>query len=163
MDIQLNQIIFQIINFGIVFAVLVKFLFKPVQNILEQRAQKIEEGLKAAEQNVKAQNEIQAKKEEVLQKARKEASEIKKEAKSKAEKEAAEIISSAKKEAKKILDKEREALVASIESERKSMQNSIAQLVTETTQALLKRYLSDKEQQQIIEKQIQDLKNIKLA
>ena len=163
MDIQLNQIIFQIINFSVVFFVLVKFLFKPIQNVLEQRAQKIEEGLKAAEKNIKAQDEVEQEKKEILTTARKEASKITKEAKTKAQSDADEILSLAKKEAKKVIDKERAALMAGIDSEREELQSSVADLVTKTAKVLLKKYLTSKEQEKIIGMQLKELKNIKLS
>ena len=52
MDIQLPQILFQIINFGVVMGALTFLLYKPIQKIMDERATKILEGQKAAEEAV---------------------------------------------------------------------------------------------------------------
>jgi F-type H+-transporting ATPase subunit b len=49
MDIQLPQILFQIINFGVVMGALTFLLYKPIQKIMDERAEKIVEGQAAAQ------------------------------------------------------------------------------------------------------------------
>ncbi len=87
MDIQLPQILFQIINFSVVVGALTYLLYKPVQKILDERANRIEEGQKAAQ---KAMTEQQH------------AEELKKQYKKDAEKEAAAIIAEAKETAQQL-------------------------------------------------------------
>lgn len=49
MDIQLPQILFQIINFGVVMGAITFLMYKPIQKVLDERASKIAEGQAAAE------------------------------------------------------------------------------------------------------------------
>ena len=46
MDIQLPQIIFQLVNFGVVFGAIVYLLYKPTQKILDERAKRVADTLK---------------------------------------------------------------------------------------------------------------------
>jgi len=160
-NIVLNQIIFQIINFSIILFVLVKFLYKPILKILAQRSQKIEDGVKAAEKNVKDQEEMDENVKSELNKARKDADKITKDSQKSADAEATEIIAKAKLDAKKVLGKERQAMEASLDQEKKRLEGDFVQMVTQTSEELLQKYLTKKDQQQIISSQIKELKSIK--
>jgi len=59
MEINFFQIIFQIINFTILLLLLKKFLYKPILKILKQRAQKIEEGIEAAEKSIEERDKLE--------------------------------------------------------------------------------------------------------
>lgn len=58
MEIKLAQIVFQMINFGIVFGALTFLLYKPILKIFAERAKRIEEGQKAARQAIEQQEKI---------------------------------------------------------------------------------------------------------
>lgn len=158
MEILLNQIIFQIINFGIIMFVLAKFLYKPILSILDQRSQKVSQGVKAAEENLKAQEEIDTKVKQEMKKAQTEANAILKNSQKSAKKQADDIISEAKKEASKVLAKERKSLESSLEADRKKLESEFVDSVTQTSKQLLGQYLSTAEQKKIIEAQIKELK-----
>ena len=49
MDIQFWQILFQLVNFGVVTGALTFLLFKPVKKMLQDRSDRVAEGQKAAE------------------------------------------------------------------------------------------------------------------
>ena len=76
MEINIYQILFQILNFGVVMYLLNKVLYKPVMKMLDDRAKKINEGMSQAEKNLKAGEEIEKTKKAEVSKARKEASSI---------------------------------------------------------------------------------------
>jgi F-type H+-transporting ATPase subunit b len=76
MEIELPQIIFQMINFGVVLFVLNRFLYRPVLKMLEERRQKVEAAAKAAEETLKEKSSLDERKEEILKKAKKEAAGI---------------------------------------------------------------------------------------
>jgi len=158
-EILFPQILFQIINFGIIVVVLFKFLYKPILKILDQRSQKVTQGLQAAEANLKAQEEMDKTVQAELKKARAEAINITKAAKKDADKEALEIVAQAKADAKKVLAKERSSLETSFAEEKKRLEADFTSMVTQTTKELLSEYLSEAEQQKIIAAQIKDLKN----
>ena len=101
MDIQFPLILFQIINFSIVLFILNKLLYKPIVNILEQRKKKVEAGQKAADDNIKTQEELEKTKKDILKKAQSESNKIIAEAKKAAQSESQKILSDAKTEAKR--------------------------------------------------------------
>lgn len=99
MDIQLPQILFQIINFGVVMGALTFLLYKPIQKIMDERAEKIVEGQAAAQEAVeekaklatlraKLEKEAERKAAALLEKAAEKATEQKKEILAKARQEA---------------------------------------------------------------------------
>ena len=164
MDIKvLPDIVFQIINFLIVFFVLKKFLYKPVLSILDQRSKRIADGLRAADKNIKAAQELEEKEKKVLSTARAEASKLTKQAQKDAKKQAGVILEEAKKDAEKVLDKERKTLQATFDAEKAQLEKSVSTLVTKTTEALLKQYLTADQQKKIVTQQIKDLKQISLS
>ena len=76
MDINIWQVLFQAFNFGVILLVLNKFLYKPIQKVLDDREKKINAGLAAAEASLKAQDEVEKSKKSALAGARKSAAEI---------------------------------------------------------------------------------------
>lgn len=157
MEIDIKQVLFQVINFSILLAVLAKFLYKPVLKMLKDREDKINDGLKAAESNLTAQEEIEKTKKAEITKARKEAAKILKEAKDDAKKQADMIISdaksSAKEEAAKIIKKGEEQ----VQKEEKNLNNKLGQLLIATTENLLSSALSKSEIEKITKTTIKNL------
>lgn len=145
MEININQILFQILNFGVVMYLLNRVLYKPVLKMLDERAKNINEGLAMADKNMKeAQDADKAKKSEIA-KARKEASAIiataEKEAKAKADKIIAEAKAKAKAEAATMID----AASKEIESNKAKAEKAIAALAIKQAQHALGGSLSSKE------------------
>jgi F-type H+-transporting ATPase subunit b len=158
-EILFPQILFQAINFAIIVVVLVKFLYKPIIKILEQRSQKVTEGIQAAEKNIKSQSEMDETIKAEMKKAHEEAQAITKSAKKDAEREASKIIEQAKTDAQKVLAKERTSLEATFAQDKKSLEDDFVSMVTQTTSELLSEYLSKEEQQKIVAREIKELKN----
>ena len=80
MQIELTQILFQIINFGVVLGVLWYLLYKPVLKIFAERAKRIEEGQKAAAKALENQEKINEIKLKTEAESKKKASQVLKEA-----------------------------------------------------------------------------------
>jgi F-type H+-transporting ATPase subunit b len=99
MDIQLPQILFQIINFGVVAGALTYFLYKPVKQVLDDRAKKVEEGQKAAEQNIAEKHQLDEMKRKAVKDAEKEATALLEEANQSAAAKRKELLAKAKEEA----------------------------------------------------------------
>jgi len=76
MEIQLAQIIFQIVNFGVVLAALTYFVYKPVVKLLDERKAKIAQAAKSADEIQKEKEHIEESKEEILRKAKAESKKI---------------------------------------------------------------------------------------
>ena len=81
MDIQLPQLLFQIVNFSVVLGALTYLLYKPVQKILDNRAQRVAEILQEAEAARAEKDKVQAFKAKTKREAEKEAAAILEDAK----------------------------------------------------------------------------------
>lgn len=124
MEINIYQILFQILNFGVVMYLLNRVLYKPVLKMLDDRAKKINEGMSQAEKNLKAGDEIEKTKKAELAKARKEASSILAAAESDARHKADDIL-------KKAHDKAKEDAAKLLTGAEKELENSRAKLQKE--------------------------------
>ncbi|MFH2118705.1 MAG: ATP synthase F0 subunit B [Candidatus Paceibacterota bacterium] len=96
MDIQLPQIIFQALNFSIVLGALIYLLYKPVQKILDERAQKVADSQKEVGRIEEEGEKIEALKAKTKREAEKQATEILENAKKTATKREQELIDQAK-------------------------------------------------------------------
>lgn len=158
MEINIMQVLFQAVNFGLIFFVLVKYLYKPVLKLLDDRAVKINDGLKAAEKNLKSQTELEEAKAKELTKARREATKLLADAKAEAKLKANEYLKDAKAKA----HKEVEAMLANAKSgtasAEKKMAESLKDLTITTTKKLLAESLSAKEIKSITDRMVKKLK-----
>lgn len=101
--IDAKLILIQLINFGILMVALGYFLYKPVLRMLEERAEKIAQGLKDAEAAAAAKAEASTEKQAILTTAHQEASEVALRAKAAAEAQAADIVGAAQAKAGTVL------------------------------------------------------------
>lgn len=161
MDIQLPQIIFQMINFGVVVGALSYLLYKPIMKVLDERAKRIEEGQRAAEQAISDQEQIESTKKQIRQKAEKEAAKLLEEAAKTAEQKKAQMSAKAKAEALKEVDRLREAWN---EEKRQSLLDSkkaFADAVIAASQKVLGASVDAKSQSKLIDDEFAKLlKNI---
>jgi len=161
MSIKWYQLLFQIINFGILVFVLNRFLYKPIVNIIKQRNKKIEDSIKAAEATLKEKAKIEAIKKIAIEEAEKETVRIIDKAKLNAGKSGKTIIDKAKQEAGKEVDKKFQLMSEKLADQEAKITQKITDLVIKTTSRVLKGSLTNKEQKQIIDKEIAKLKKLK--
>lgn len=155
--INLQGVIFQMINFAIVFAVLYFFAIKPLLKMLDERGRKIAQSLQDAERHAKLVKETEEVYRAELEKARKEAFEIVSQAKKDAEKKKEDILTEAHtqadkmiKEGKATLERERELII-------KEAREQMAGVVINAAEKALDDVLVDGAlDKQLIEKRIHD-------
>lgn len=127
LSIDIGTIIFSWLNLMILFFGLKHFLFKPVNNILEQRQQAVDKSINDAET---AKTEAEATKAEYTEKlaaAKEESAEMLRTATKKAQKRSDEIVAAAKEEASGILARNAEEL----EREKRRAENELRGTVSE--------------------------------
>lgn len=124
MDIQLPQIIFQIINFGVVMGAITYLLYKPIQKVLDERASKIAEGQAAAESVIAEKKNLEISKLKIEREAEKKAAVLIEAAAAKAMETKKDIVEKAKTEAQVEVEKlklqwqaEKNQLVADMRAE----------------------------------------------
>lgn len=144
----------QIINFLILLWVLHKFAYGPVVKMLEERTEKIEKGLKNAQDAQKKLEEIAEKEKDVLVEARRQAQEIIKKSEATAVAQAQEIISVSKEQSQKMLetaqkqiDQEKAKILAEVKSE-------VAALVMMATEKIIDEKLDSVKDGELIKEAI---------
>lgn len=157
MEIRIDQILFQILNFVILLFVFKKFLYAPILRMLDTRAAKVKEGMEAAEKNLKIQENLEEKKKQQLADAKKEANKILLDARREADAILRQANEKAKEEARTAMDREREAFSAEADAYRKDLRQEFVGAVTSATNAVLRGSVDKKLQESIIEEQIKSL------
>lgn len=158
MEIDIKQVLLQLLNFGILVVLFGKFMFKPILKILDTRSKKIQDGMLAAEKSLKAAAETEKKQAEKLADASKKAAAIIAEAKAESKKLGVDLITEAKSVAAAELLKQKEAFNKELESVETQMKKRIADLVVETTKAVLSSSLKPSDLKNITSSEISKLK-----
>jgi F-type H+-transporting ATPase subunit b len=153
-------IIWTLLAFGIVFFILKKFAWKPIINSMNKREEGIAESLATAEKIKSEMALMKSENEALLTKAREERAQMLKEAKETKDK----IINDAKEQAKietnKIIADAQSVITQQKMAALTDLKNQVGTLVVEVSEKILRRELSNKQDQ---EKYIQQLaENVKL-
>ncbi len=151
----------QIVNFLILFFVLKRFVYKPVLKLLDVRAKKISQGLKAAEENIVNKEKFEEEKKTELRKVRKEVEKIIAEAKNESQKQGVLIIENAKQEAKKQTEKEFLQLKQRLAEEETILKEKVSQIALDLSKKILKDNLNLSAQKEVFANQVKKLKNLK--
>ncbi|HBO16715.1 MAG: ATP synthase subunit b [Candidatus Moranbacteria bacterium GW2011_GWE2_35_2-] len=157
LGINSKLVLAQIINFFVLLYILKKFVYKPILKILEERSDKIEKGLKDAEESSKKLKEIEEKEKKVLTIAKKEAQGIIASAEQSAKAVKKEIEDDAKNRVEKILqdankklEEERMKMISEVKTE-------MANLVVLATEKIINEKLSEEKDKKLVEKIIDEL------
>ncbi|MCA1917897.1 MAG: F0F1 ATP synthase subunit B [Flavobacterium piscis] len=148
---------------GIIFLtllfILTKVAWKPINKMIENRNQSIEDALKMAEKAREEMKQLQAENEKILSDARAERDKILKEARDMKE----QIVAQAKEEAVKEMERIRKNVGMEIEAQKaaaiEEMKNTIVDLSIEVAKKVIRKELkSDNEHQQLVESMLKDIK-----
>lgn len=157
MDIQLAQIIFQIINFGLVVFFLTRFIYKPVLKLLNDRKAKVAEAAKVSNEILREKEDLEKVKADTLLKANQSAKKIETEIKSEAQKSAKALIEKNKKdlslkEAKFVNE------LAKLKKEKlQAMDKELKQAVIIMAEKVLGESIDAKKHQKLIDSQIDEI------
>lgn len=158
MEIDVKQIIFQVINFGILAFVLTKFLFRPILDILDKRAARIAEGMAAAEKSLQEQAKLEEKKAAELAKAEKKAAALIMEAREEAKKMSADIVKEAKSEAQKAVAKQETEFMERLSNVEGELKSRLSTMVVQATKKALSDSLTTADLKEITTKLTKKLK-----
>ena len=141
-------IIWTLIAFLAVFYILKKFAWKPILNSLSEREKNISNALLSTEKIKKEMESLKSENEILLNKAREERSQMMREAKETRDK----IISEAKEQARLETNKIIEGAQGAINQQKMAsiidLKNQVGNLVIEVSEKVLRRELSNKEEQE---------------
>jgi len=156
MDIQFPQMLFQIINFGVVFGALTYLLYKPVKKMLLERSMRVEEAQKAAEAAIAGKKAVDDMKVHAKKEAEKEAAEIVEKAIQDAAVHKKQLIADAKKEAEAEMTRMMDSAKQNEKVMLKDMESKFTEAVISTTEKLIGS-LDKKAAQKVIDAELKQL------
>ena len=150
LGISLGSLIFQILNFTIVCILLYAWAYKPILKMMNNRKQKIAQGLEDARVASEARANAEQEAAKIMAEAQNKANQVVRESTDRAEAAALEMRAAAEAEA----TKEREAALAEVEAERDRMlgdlRSQVAALAIAAAQKLVGESLDEKRQHALI-------------
>ena len=144
LGINLKIFIAQLVNFTVVLLVLWKFAYKPIVRLLEQRQEKIERGVKQAEEVEKRVQELEQEQKSVITAAKAEASKILEEVRVTAEERKKELLAKAKEEVKSVVEQGKIQLEAQKMQMLVEVREEIAALAVEAARKILEDGVDEK-------------------
>jgi F-type H+-transporting ATPase subunit b len=137
---QLNLLIAQMVNFGILFFVLYKFAYKPILKILDQRRERIEKSLEQAKEIEERTKQLQEDINKQMATAKKQGEAIIMEAKEIGERSRNEILIRTNQEVSTMLEKAK----VDIRAEKENMMTDIRDYIVKTSIIIVEKILRDK-------------------
>jgi F-type H+-transporting ATPase subunit b len=153
------EIILQIINFGILYVLLRKFLAKPLAALLSNRANMIKHNIENAEINKRKADELLAEKKEALKSAQVEAQNIRKKAEKAAENELAAIIQSGQESTQKMLDQAKKDIDIQANNARKELLKDVSDLAVKVVSKFVTTELSDTDKKASMDQLVNKVSN----
>lgn len=147
----------QCISFSIVAFVLYKYAYNPILNVLAERRQKIEDGLRNAEETKKQLATAQQQATELIAKAGTDAQKIIDDAKTSAKAIIDRETKRATTEAEQIIAKAHEATVREHQKMLSDLKREVARLVLNTTSKVTGKVLNDEDQKRLSEEATKEL------
>lgn len=161
LGINLPVLIAQVINLAILFAALYFLLFKRFLKTMEERKQKIQQGLEDAERAQAEWTRAEAVFQERMEQVEREREAIITEAKEEAERLRAGTVAQAREEAReearRILAQEREAFEVQRQQAVADMQNQIVGLVMAATRKVVEESMDERMQRQLIDRFLSEM------
>lgn len=153
----IGLVFWTVVIFIILLVLLRSFAWKPILNAVKQRNNSIADALNSAERAKKEMEKLQTDNEKILKEARAERDNILREARDLKDQVVAESKEKAREEGEKLI----QAAKSAIENEKRAaieeMKNQMASLSVEIAEKLLRKELSDKEEQsKLIEDMLKD-------
>ncbi len=147
----------QVVNFLVLLLVLRKFAYRPMLEFLENRAKKIESGIRDAKLAAEKLAEIEKKERETLEEARRESASIVARARESAEKVADKVMAESREESERILVEARRKVESERENMREDMRRELAGLVLLATEKVLGKKLDGTDDSELIRKSIESI------
>lgn len=148
---DLKALIAQAINFGIIFFLLYRFIFKPITKVMEEREDKIEQSLKNAEEIEKRLNLSEEESKKIIAKAKKDSVDIINDARQTAEENSKIMIEKTKEELASLAERERKNIQLEKEKMLKELKTEVGDLVVLATEKIIKEKVNTDKDQEIID------------
>jgi len=148
----------QIINFLLVLYLLKRFVYRWFLNLLKERKEKIEKGIKMSEEAERRSEAVNVEREEILSRSREEGLKVLKKNEELAEKRKEEILAQTQKERELLLRKSQEEGKSEIERMKKEQSEKMLNLSFALVEKILEEKIDLKKDKEIIEKLLREIK-----
>jgi F-type H+-transporting ATPase subunit b len=155
--VNLGDIIFQLVVFIILLALLRKFAFGPIMNMMKQREQHIANEIDTAEQNHQEAKKLAEEQRELLKKSRTEAAELIENARKLGEEQKDGIIQAAREEANRLKEAAKQEIVQEKEQAVTALREQVASLSVLVASKVIEKELSLEDQEKLINEYIQEV------
>lgn len=155
--IDFTLIVVQILNFVILVWILQKFLYRPILEKISARQKENENVLVLKKQLETQQAKIAEERKQIFQEAEEEAHLLLERKKEEAEKLKRRILTGARTEKEEIIAQGRKEIAAKKSEQQQALQHEVLELATLMTEKVLTNLLSHKDQQEIIQKELNKL------
>ncbi len=145
------DLIVQLIAFILFLVVFWKYALGPITGMLDQRRERIEESMQAAERMQKELAATQARNEEILTEARREAQKLLSTARENADQTLARARDQAQVEANQIIEKARDGIAAETEQAWQQLRQDVADLAISAATKIVRKELDRSQQTRLIE------------
>ncbi len=151
LSIDIGTILFTLINTLILFLGLKHFLFKPVNAVLEQRQQAVDQSLQAAEDAKNSAESTKAEYEEKLAAAKEESAEMLRKATRQAQRRADEIVAEAKADAAAVMQHNADELEREKRRAAKELRNEVSALAVMVAEKVMDREINPDDHARLID------------
>src|SRR4051812_27075775 len=152
LGISLPHLIFELINFGILYWILKRYAYAPIINALEKRRKFIERSLAEADAARTERDKVMAERTEILEKARKHAAEIASEAAREAEARKNQVLSEAEATAEHIIEQAKRETERQLAEAREQLAKEARDLIVRATSVLINEELDPKKDSELIDR-----------
>ncbi len=152
LGVDVKKLAFQLLTFVLIFLLLKKFAFKSILEALEDRRQKIDEGLKLAEDMGKRETELNEQVERTMSKARSEAESVIAKSHEEAGAIVAEATAKANKRAEEIAAEQQGRFELEVAKARTELKKEVLGLVVDATETVLEEKLDDARDRKLVER-----------
>ncbi len=147
----------QIVNFSVIVFVLWRWAYKPLVKLMDDRAQKIEQGLEDAKRAAYELTELEKMRGATLRDAKQEAQRIVEEATKHAEKTRSDLLLKARTDVEKVVHDAKLAIAQEKEIMIKEVKGHVAELVIAATSKVLEEKIDSKKDRELVEATVKNL------
>lgn len=157
MDINIAQVIFQIINFGVVFGALTYFLTNPILKFIDDRRKATEEAEKANQDAMTGREQIEAMKKKAKVQSDKEAEKVMEDAKAEAKELKAKLTKEVKEEISALRAKEMEKVESEKKGRLEEMEKQVSKLAVAVASKVIGAEVDEKKHKALISASLKDV------
>ncbi|MFW6007346.1 MAG: F0F1 ATP synthase subunit B [Halanaerobiales bacterium] len=162
--VELNwTLLWQVVNFLVLMGVLIKFLYKPVMEILDERENAIESEFKQAEDEKKKAEELKKEYEQKLSEARNKAQDIIDSAEKRGKKKARDMVKEAEKESEIIKQNKMKEVERAKKEAVDQLKNEVADISIMAASKIIEENLNKEKHEKLIKQYIEQLDKEKIG